>query len=162
MDIDWQNLPPADAVPTPWIDCVCGGRALPVRTNYGVRHTCACGRWSWGGKPPVDRDTHVARTQAHQAFDALWMYRGYARPACYRALQLVMDLTPAECHMAHMTAEQADRVRASVDLVECVLQGLGAHRVFDGQKQMHKRFPPDIQAEADAIIQRRNDGQRRQ
>jgi hypothetical protein len=94
----------------------CGRRAAVTKTRYGLRAEC-CGLHSWNLKPLVDEETHRARRDAHSAFDPFWERGRHPRSAAYRALQHVMGMTSAECHISARNAEQASRV------VELVLSG---------------------------------------
>jgi hypothetical protein len=91
----------------------CGGIATLSAGKYGVKAEC-CGLWSWGLKPLVDRDTHVARIKAHEAFDQIWKSGAMHRSDAYARLAEAMGMTKDECHIALMTAEQARQVRALV------------------------------------------------
>jgi hypothetical protein len=87
----------------------CGNTAALSAGKYGIKASC-CGLWSWGYKPLVDRDTHIARINAHAAFDALWKGGALSRGECYRRLQIAMGMNEAECHIAQMSAAAARRV----------------------------------------------------
>lgn len=82
-------------------------------TRFGERHDC-CGLWSWGGAPLVDRETHDARTAAHEAFDPLWKSQGMTRRKAYKMLAVELELLPQNCHIKLMDAETARRVPAAV------------------------------------------------
>lgn len=88
---------------------ICGGVAAISQGRFGVKAAC-CGLWSWGLKPLVDGQTHVARIHAHNAFDRLWKGGTLGRGECYRRLSIAMGMTQAQCHIAQMTAQQAARV----------------------------------------------------
>ena len=87
----------------------CGQPARCRPGKFGVKAEC-CGLWSWNHKPLVGRETHRARIQAHEAFDALWKGGIVSRSEAYRRLRVAMGLSAADCHIALMTADQATRV----------------------------------------------------
>jgi hypothetical protein len=87
----------------------CGKLATITGTRFGPRAAC-CGLHSWGFRPLVDPDTHKARNAAHTAFDPLWQSQAFSRGEAYRRLQVAMQMTSEECHIAQMTAAQARRV----------------------------------------------------
>ena len=94
----------------------CGKAAERQATRYGVRHAC-CGLHSWDGKPLVDEATHRARRKAHDAFDHLWKSGAVRRKRAYALLREELGITSAECHMALMPRELAERVPLAVDRI---------------------------------------------
>lgn len=102
--------PRASTVP---ICPTCGHSAKMSEGRFGMKAEC-CGLWSWGGKALVSRETHAARIQAHEAFDALWKSGQISRTEAYGKLAELMGMTRDECHMSLMTAEQAGRVKQLV------------------------------------------------
>lgn len=95
----------------------CGSAPVRSQTRFGPRLDC-CGLWAWGDNPLADRDTHEARKAAHAAFDPIWRGRLMPRGKAYGRLAEAMGLTPAECHMKLMTAEQARRVPAIAETIK--------------------------------------------
>lgn len=89
----------------------CSKPATATATRFGTRHSC-CGLWSWEGKPLVDEATHNARKAAHAAFDSLWKHGPFSRAGAYKALAAIMGVKPADCHIALMSKEDAERVVA--------------------------------------------------
>lgn len=114
---NWTPGKPKAQRATPPLCPRCGHVAKVTATQYGPRAEC-CGLHSWALKPLVDKETHAARNAAHAAFDPLWQKRGLGRGEAYRRLQLAMNLSSEDCHIAVMTAAQAMRV------VEIVNAGL--------------------------------------
>ena len=88
---------------------ICGEHAKLTITTYGPRHSC-CGLHSWRYKPLVDQQTHDARKAAHAAFDPIWQSGGLDRPAAYKWLASMMNMTAEECHISRMTASEAAKV----------------------------------------------------
>ena len=89
----------------------CGFPPVKTETRFGPRLDC-CGLWAWGDNPLADRETHEARRRAHEAFDPLWKSGRMSRTKAYTQLAKAMGLSPSDCHMKQMTAEQAKRVPA--------------------------------------------------
>lgn len=59
-----------------------------------------------------DEATHDARKAAHAAFDSLWKSGPFSRAGAYKALAAIMGVKPADCHIALMSKEDAERVVA--------------------------------------------------
>lgn len=111
----------------------CGHPAKMSEGRFGMKAEC-CGLWSWGGKALVSRETHAARIQAHEAFDALWKSGRISRTEAYGKLAELMGMTRDECHMSLMTAAQAGRVKRLV----------GAHAIVADPAEALPRKPRDI------------------
>jgi len=88
----------------------CGSFALQVTGKFGIKSMC-CDLWSWNGKPLVDRETHVARIRAHEAFDPLWKTGSMDRKAAYRWLKQQLGWSK-DPHMSEMNADEARQVVA--------------------------------------------------
>jgi hypothetical protein len=91
---------------------ICPTCLKPARLSagkFGIKAEC-CGLWSWGFKPLVSRETHVARIQAHAAFDRLWKNGEMPRRAAYARLSDVMQMDREDCHISLMTVDQAKAV----------------------------------------------------
>jgi len=61
------------------------------------------------GRPlgiPADKETKLARIEAHKAFDRLWKSGKMSRTAAYRWLQEAMKLPGFEVHIGKFTKEQ--------------------------------------------------------
>lgn len=86
---------------------------------------CACGAYV-GCHPgtdiplgyPAGRETRLARSRAHDAFDPLWMRKhnrdkiskGKARGLGYAWLARELGIAPQDCHISHFDAETCRRV----------------------------------------------------
>jgi hypothetical protein len=91
---------------------ICPTCSKPARLSpgkFGIKAEC-CGLWSWGFRPLVDRETHVARIQAHAAFDRLWKNGEMPRRVAYARLSDVMQMDRKDCHISLMTVDQAEAV----------------------------------------------------
>lgn len=105
----------------------CGNFANVSNTHYGVRHDC-CGLHSWGGKPLRSAETHLARRQAHEAFDPLWKVHKMSRNVAYKLLAEKLNMTKTQCHMSYMDDATARRVPAAVKEILTDLQTTEATR----------------------------------
>ena len=103
---------------------VCGGEPTLSRGRFGIRAE-HCGLWSWNGKPLVGKETHIARINAHSAFDPIWKSGRLSRGECYRRLQVEMGMSEEDCHISVMDERQATRV------VEIVNSGALEHPRHD-------------------------------
>lgn len=94
----------------------CGSAMVLRSSRYGKFYGCTkfpkC-RGTHGahpdGKPlgtPADRETKLARIEAHAAFDALWKDGLLGRKNAYRWMRKAMGLKPDDCHIAKFTKEQ--------------------------------------------------------
>jgi hypothetical protein len=91
---------------------LCPTCSKPARLSpgkFGMKAEC-CGLWSWGFKPLVDRETHVARIEAHAVFDRLWKSGEMKRSVAYARLSDVMQMDRKDCHISLMTVDQAKAV----------------------------------------------------
>lgn len=87
----------------------CGQPAKLSAGKFGTKAEC-CGLWSWSGKSLVSGQTHAARIKAHAMFDRLWKSGQMTRSAAYTRLAAAMSLESKDCHIALMTADQANVV----------------------------------------------------
>lgn len=76
---------------------------------------------------PAKRDVRVARTEAHQKFDAMWNRLGWTRNGAYKWLERVMGLTQKEAHIASLNFNQCHALMAVIRDAE------GEAGVFAGQ-----------------------------
>lgn len=88
----------------------CGREAVESTSQYGKRHDC-CGLWSYQCKPLVDRWTHQARINAHNAFDVIWKSGLMTRSEAYAWLAEKLGVEEDYAHMSGMTQERAERVQ---------------------------------------------------
>jgi len=58
----------------------------------------------------VGRDPRIARTTAHEAFDALWKSGQMSRTEAYSRLAAHMGLPSRDCHIQKFDAAQCDTV----------------------------------------------------
>ncbi len=98
----------------------CGREAKEQQTKYGLRSWC-CDLWSWEGKPLVDRETHLARQYAHEAFDELWKSKRLSRKEAYRRLAFELCLTREETHISQFDIRNCLRTIDAVKRIEMVL-----------------------------------------
>jgi hypothetical protein len=105
---------------------VCGRCAIVTETRYGERCYCPAhpedAHWSWGRKPLANKRTHDARKRAHAVFDGVWKSKLTSRSYAYKLLAELLDLAPADCHMATMDAETAERVPDAVRQIKMFLE----------------------------------------
>lgn len=96
-----------------------GARIYPHRPDlYGKRFwLCTCGAYCGchgsTTRPlgyPAGPETRRARNNAHAVFDPLWRSGGMGRREAYTWLANSMGLSPEECHIGMMTADQARQV----------------------------------------------------
>jgi hypothetical protein len=91
----------------------CGEQSVIVDNRFNKKYAC-CGLWSWGEKPLVDAETHLARQAAHAAFDSLWLAKTMSRGKAYEALSIALGVPEREAHMAIMSKELARQVPQAV------------------------------------------------
>lgn len=91
----------------------CGEQSVIVDNRFNKKYAC-CGLWSWGEKPLVDAETHLARQAAHAAFDSLWLDKTMSRGKAYKALSIALGVPEREAHMAIMSKELARQVPQAV------------------------------------------------
>lgn len=91
----------------------CGNPAQLRPGKFGIKAEY-CGLWSWNYKALVGRETHLARIQAHAAFDALWETGKLTRTEAYERLGRAMRMSGEDCHIALMSERQALQVVAIV------------------------------------------------
>lgn len=87
----------------------CGNVAATRMTQYGLRHEC-CGLWSWRGKPLATAEMHLARREAHAAFDPIWEGGEVTRTRAYHALSKVLGIDGKDCHISTMPLELLKRI----------------------------------------------------
>lgn len=63
---------------------------------------------------PADNKTRRARTEAHEAFDALWRGLSMTRDAGYKLLQEITGLSDEEAHIGRFTYDQCAALVAAV------------------------------------------------
>lgn len=82
------------------------------------------------GRPlgtPADRETKLARINAHDAFDLLWKIEPPHIPAVRRSeayvlMQFLMGMTPAEAHIGNFSKEQCERLIAKLSDVDALAE----------------------------------------
>lgn len=113
------GLAPVQVALRPGITLICpncGGHAVESMTQYGVRHDCRpCRYWSHGGAPLTDARTHMARKEAHKAFDKLWSAGPLTRAQAYRLLAARLGVSHRGAHMGRMDYDTASRVPTAVE-----------------------------------------------
>lgn len=128
---------PAPICPT------CGQPAKLSDGKFGMKAEC-CGLWSWGGKMLVSRETHAARIQAHEVFDALWKSGRLARRTAYARLADVMGIAPADCHISLMDAGDAHKIERLVKAGKLDQDTRGPPIVEDGPRDRARKRAREI------------------
>ncbi len=59
---------------------------------------------------PANKETRQARKEAHQAFDAYWLGRGWGRDEAYNWLAWKLDIDGDDCHIAMFDLATCKRV----------------------------------------------------
>lgn len=67
---------------------------------------------------PADNKTRRARTQAHEAFDALWRGLRMTREDGYKLLQEITGLSEEEAHIGRFDYDQCAALVAAVELLK--------------------------------------------
>jgi hypothetical protein len=67
---------------------------------------------------PADAKTRRARTEAHEAFDALWRGLGMTRDAGYELLQEITGLSEDAAHIGKFNYDQCAALVAAVELLK--------------------------------------------
>jgi len=117
----------------------CGecGHEMELRTTYKYTYPNGDPRKFWGclnyprcrgthgahpdGTPfgvPANKETKIARTQAHNAFDRYWCTKGWTRGEAYKWLEQAMGLEKGQAHIGGFNAEQCTKLVSIVEELE--------------------------------------------
>lgn len=109
---------------------------MQIDTPRGPKHVC-CALWSWGGKPLVNKQTHIARIVAHDALDPLWKEGRLTRTEAYRMLAKEMEIPRDRCHIGDMNLDQLQKVPYTVQRIKFKLNHVIPN--YPGQQEAHRK-----------------------
>lgn len=126
-----------DAPDTYGVRCGDCGSPMELRANgFRGRGFWSCSRYpectgTHGAHPdgrplgiPANRETRVARIEAHRVFDAAWRARGMTKREAYRWLEEILGVDHEHAHIAKMSAAQCRTLVETIRLAEAARECL--------------------------------------
>ncbi|GAB1376843.1 hypothetical protein MASR1M48_16950 [Lactococcus petauri] len=98
----------------------CGSMMRLRHGQYGVFYSCVEYPNCRGihsahktGDPmgkPADKETRIARMEAHRKFDSIWKYSKMSRTEAYEWMQEQMGMTKDEAHIGNFDKDQCEKL----------------------------------------------------